>query len=152
MGGQRCGVLHSSPMLYEVNDVHEAMSINNRILVLVSPFQQPRKHVWPIQIWKTMNTITLWHNRLCDATNIHLSYVLLEIWENLLVVVRGQYDNMHGSIETWTREGKSFFTYGKSFLYLQCQLKSLNGTIDFHWLFLEYQQISTPSTKFDIWS
>ena len=32
-------------MLYEANDVQEAMMVHNRILILVSPFQQPRKQV-----------------------------------------------------------------------------------------------------------
>ena len=37
------GVLHSSLMLYEANDVQEAMMVQNRRLILVSPFQQPSK-------------------------------------------------------------------------------------------------------------
>ena len=32
-------------MLYEADDVHEAMMVHNRILILVSLFPQPRKHV-----------------------------------------------------------------------------------------------------------
>ena len=134
------------------------MTIHNRRLILVSPFQQPQKQVRSIQIWRTITTITLWAlwkcrcTRLYDAAYIHLSDVLLEIWENLLEVVRGQYDNMHGSPKTVNKRRKSFFTYGKSCPYLQCQLKSLNGTIDFRGLSLEHQQIPTPSTKFDIWS
>ena len=133
-------------------------AVHNRRLILVSPFQQPRMQMQPCQIWKTVTTITLWAlwkywcNRLYDAVDIHLSNVLFEIWENLLAIINGQYDNTQGSQILWTRKGKSFFTYGKSCPCLQCQLKSLNGTIDFHGLFLEYQQIPTPSTKFDIWS
>ena len=44
-GSAMWGVLHSSLMLYEANDVQEAMMVQNRILILVSPFQQPRKQV-----------------------------------------------------------------------------------------------------------
>ena len=77
--------------------------------------------------------------RLYDAVDIHLSYVLLEVWENLLVVFRGQYDNMHGSLETVNKRRKKLLHLWKKLgPYLQCQLKSLNGTIDFHGLFLEY--------------
>ena len=92
------GVLHSSLMLYEANDVQEAMMVQNRRLILVSPFQQPRKQVRSAQIWKTMTTITLWAlwkcrcNRRYDAIYQCLSDVLREIWENLVAVVRGQYD------------------------------------------------------------
>ena len=39
-------------------------------------------------------------------TFIKLSDVLLEIWENLLVVVRGQYDNMQGSLDTVNKRRK----------------------------------------------
>ena len=89
------GALHSSLMLYEANDVQEAMMVHNRILILVSPFQQPRKQVWSVQIWKTMTTITLWAlwkcrcNRRYDATYQCLLDVLHEIWENLVAIVRG---------------------------------------------------------------
>ena len=53
-----------------------------------------------------MTTITLWAlwkcrcNRRYDVIYQCLSDVLREIWENLVAVVRGQYDNMHGSPET----------------------------------------------------
>ena len=59
-----------------------------------------------------MTTITLWAlwkcrcNQLYDATNLGLSYVLLEIWEKLLAVVRGQYDNMDGSPENHNKRRK----------------------------------------------
>ena len=94
-GSAMWGVLHSILMLYEENDVHEAMAIHNRILILVSPFQQPRKQVRSVQIWKTVTSVTLWAlwkcrcNRLYDVANLRLLDVLLEIWENLLAVVRG---------------------------------------------------------------
>ena len=87
-GSMMWGVLHSNLMLYEANDVHEAMTIHNRILILVGPFRQPRKQVRSVQIWKIVTTLTLWAlwkyrcNRLYDMTDIHLSDVLLEIWEN----------------------------------------------------------------------
>ena len=106
------GVLHSSLMLYEANDVQEAMMVQNRRLILVSPFQQPRKQVRSAQIWKTMTTITLWAlwkcrcNRRYDAIYQCLSDVLREIWENLVAVVRGQYDNMQGSPETVNKRKK----------------------------------------------
>ena len=57
-----------------------------------------------------MTTVTLWAlwkcqcNRLYDAVDIRLSDVLLEIQENLLAVVRVQYDNMHGSPRDCERE------------------------------------------------
>ena len=79
------GVLHSSLMLYEANDVQEAMTVHNRRLILVSPFQQPRKRVGSVQVWKIVSTIMLWTlwicrcNRLYDATDQRLSNVLLEI-------------------------------------------------------------------------
>ena len=59
-----------------------------------------------------MTTITLWAlwkcrcNRLYHTADIHLSDVFLEIWENLLVVVRGQYDNMQGSLDTVNKRRK----------------------------------------------
>ena len=65
-----------------------------------------------VQIWKTVSTVmlrALWKcrcNRLYDAANIHLLDVLLEIWENLLAVVRGQYDDMHGSLESVNKRRK----------------------------------------------
>ena len=89
------GVLHSSLMLYEADDIHEAMMVHNRRLILVSPFQQPRKQVRSVQVWKTVTMVTLWAlwkcrcNRLYDVANLRLLDVLLEIWENLLAVVRG---------------------------------------------------------------
>ena len=78
------GVLHSSLMLCEANDVNEAMTIHNRRLIVVSPFQQPQKQVRSVQIWKTVSTITLWVlwkyqcNRLYDGVDIDLSDVLFE--------------------------------------------------------------------------
>ena len=88
------------------------MIVHNRILILVSPFQQPGKQVRSIQVWKTMTMVMLWAlwkcrcNRLNDATDLHLSDVLVEIWENLLTVVHGQYDNMHGSLENVNKRRK----------------------------------------------
>ena len=94
-GSAMWGVLHSSLMLYEADDIHEAMMVHNRRLILVSPFQQPRKQVRSVQVWKTVTMVTLWAlwkcrcNRLYDVANLRLLDVLLEIWENLLAVVRG---------------------------------------------------------------
>ena len=47
-------------MLYEANDVHEAMTVHNRILISVNQFWQPRKQVRSVQIWKTVTTVMLW--------------------------------------------------------------------------------------------
>ena len=99
------GILHSSLMLYEADDVQEAMTVHNRRLISVTPFQQPRKQMRSVQIWKTVTTITLWVlwkcrcSRLYDAAKFGIPEVLFEIWETLLTVVRGQYDNMSGSPE-----------------------------------------------------
>ena len=92
-------------MLYEADDFHEARMVQHGRLILVSPFQQPRKHVWYVHVRKIVSTVMLWVlwkcrcSRLYDATNRGPSYVLLEIWETLLTVVRGQDDNMYGSPE-----------------------------------------------------
>ena len=65
-----------------------------------------------VQILKTVSTIILWVlwkyrcNRLYDGVDIHLSDVLFELWENLLAVVRGQYDNMQGSPDTVNKKRK----------------------------------------------
>ena len=48
------GVLHSSLMLYEADDAPEAMTV--RHLIIVSPFQQPRKQMHVAHV----STITLW--------------------------------------------------------------------------------------------
>ena len=66
---------------------------------------------WKMQR-KTMTTITLWALWKCrcnwryDAIYQCLSDVLREIWENLVAVVRGQYDNMQGSPETVNKRKK----------------------------------------------
>ena len=92
----------------------------NRRLILVNPFQQPQKHVRSAQIWKTMTTIMLWAlwkcrcNWLYDVADLRLSNVLLEIWENLLTVVHGQYDNMHGSPRTMNRTRKKLLHLWKN--------------------------------------
>ena len=51
------GVLHSSLMLYEANDVHEAMMVHNRRLISVSLLQQPRKQVRSVRVWKTLTMV-----------------------------------------------------------------------------------------------
>ena len=43
------GVLHSSLLLYEADDAPEAMTVINRHLIIVSPFQQPRKQMHATQ-------------------------------------------------------------------------------------------------------
>ena len=74
----------------------------------MDPFQQ----VGSAPVWKTVITITLWAlwkcrcNRLYDVTDQRLSDVLLEIWENLLALVHGQYNNMRGSPETVNKRRK----------------------------------------------
>ena len=76
------------------------------------PHQLPRKQVGSVEVWKPVTNVMLWAfwkcqcSRLYDAAYIHLSDVLLEIWENLLVVVRGQYDNMWGSPKTVNKRRK----------------------------------------------
>ena len=52
-------------------------------------------------------------NQLYDAANIHLSYVLLEIWENLLAIIRGQYDNIHCSLEPVNKRRKNLLPLWK---------------------------------------
>ena len=42
-------------MLYEVGDIHEAMTIHNRRLILVSLFQQPREQMQSAHIWKPLD-------------------------------------------------------------------------------------------------
>ena len=123
-GDQQCGECYiPNLMLYEANDVQEAMMVQNRRLILVNPFQQPRKQVQSAQIWKTMTTIMLWAlwkcrcNRLYDATDQRLLAVfLLEIWENLMAIVCDQYDNMQGSIETVNKRRKKLIHLWKTLL------------------------------------
>ena len=81
-------------------------------LISISLFQQPQKQVRSVEVWKTVTTVTLWvlwkcrRSRLYDATNLGPSDVLLEIWEKLLAVVCGQYDNIHGSLENVNKRRK----------------------------------------------
>ena len=85
-GAEMWGVLHSNLILYEADDVHEAMMIHYRRLISISLSHQPRKQVRFVHVWKTLPTVTLWalwkcrYNRLYDAANLGLSDVLLEIW------------------------------------------------------------------------
>ena len=94
------GVLHSSLLLHEADDALEAKTVINRHLISVSPFQQPRKQMHATQVWKTVSTARLWTlwkyqcKRRYDSIAPLLSDILLELWDNLLAVVRGQYDNM----------------------------------------------------------
>ena len=107
----------------------------NRRLILVNPFQQPQKHVRSAQIWKTMTTIMLWALWKCrcnwryNAIYQCLSDVLREIWENLVAVVRGQYENMQGSPETVNKRKKKLLHLWKKLPLSMSQLKGLNGTI-----------------------
>ena len=84
------GVLHSSLLLYEVDDAPEATTVINRHLIIVSPFQQPRKQMRATHVWKIVSTITLWilwmyHcKRRYDSIIPLLSYILLELWKSLL--------------------------------------------------------------------
>ena len=52
-------LLHSSLLLYEVDDALEAMAVINKHLIIVSPFQQPRKRMCAAHVWKTLPTIYL---------------------------------------------------------------------------------------------
>ena len=86
--------------MYEADDAIEAKTIANRHLISVCPFQQPRKQMRAAQVWKTVSTVTLWTlwkyqcKRRYDSITPLLSDILLELWDNLLAIVRGQYDNM----------------------------------------------------------
>ena len=53
------GVLHSSLLLYETDDATEAMTVINRHLIIVSPFQQPHKEMRATHVWKILSTVTL---------------------------------------------------------------------------------------------
>ena len=106
------GVLHSSLLLYEADDALEAKTVINRHLISVSLFQQPRKQMCVAHVWKTVSTITLWTlwkyrcKRRYDSIIPLLSDILPELWESLLAVVRGQYDNMSGSSEVVLKKRK----------------------------------------------
>ena len=99
------GVLHSNILLYRADDAPEAITIIDRHLIYVSLSQQPRKPMRAIHLWKTISMVTLWilwkyHcKRRYDSIIPLLLDILQELWENLLAVVRGQYDNMSGSLE-----------------------------------------------------
>ena len=53
-------------------------------------------------------------SRLYDATNLGPLDVLVEIWEKLLIVVHGQYDNVYGSPENVHKKMTKLLTYGGS--------------------------------------
>ena len=99
------GVLHFSHLLYEAYDAPEAMTVINRHLITISPFQQPRKQVRATHVWKIVSTITLWIlwkyrcKRRYNSIIPLLSHILSELWGSLLAVVLGQYDNMPDSSE-----------------------------------------------------
>ena len=86
--------------------------VNNRHLISSLPFQQPPKQVQAAHIWRTISTTTLWTlwktscRRLYDLATIVLLDVLSEIWDNLLAIVRGQYDTMHGSSKNINKRRK----------------------------------------------
>mgnify|MGYP006997893081 CR=1 FL=1 len=157
------GVLHSSLMLYEANNVVcVTMMVHNRRLILANPFQQLRKQVWSVQVWKTMTTITLWAlwkcrcNRLYDAADQRLSNVLLEIWENLPTIVHDQYDNMRGSPKIVNKRRKML-------LHLWKKLPMFTESTQWHyqlpwtlsWILVNHgrmqQQTPTPFTKSYLW-
>ena len=136
--------------------------VHNRRLILVSPFPQPWKQVWSAQVWKTMTTITLWAlwcNRLYDVVDQCLLDVLLEIWENLLVVVHNQYDNMQGSPEIVNKRRKKLLHLWKK---LPLFTESTQGP-QWHyqlpwtlsWIPVNHgrmqQQTPTPFTKSYLW-
>ena len=131
-------------MGYEANNVQEAITVRNRILILVSSFQQPRKQVWSIQIWKTVTTITLWAlwkcwcNQRYDATYQCLSDVLREIWENLLAVVRGQYNNMQGSLAIVNKRKKKLLHLWKKLPLFTESSQGPQWNYQLPWTFLEY--------------
>ena len=54
------GVLHSNLLLYEADDAPEAMTVINKHLIIVSPFQQTLKQMCASHVWKNVSTVTLW--------------------------------------------------------------------------------------------
>ena len=49
-----------SLFLYEVYDAPKAMTVINKHLSSVFPFQQPRKQMRATHVWKTISMVTLW--------------------------------------------------------------------------------------------
>ena len=90
----------------------EAMTVINRHLISVSPFQQPGKQMCATHVWKTVSKVTLWilwkyrSKRRYDSIISLLSDILPELWESLLDIVRGKYDNMSGSSEVVLKKRK----------------------------------------------
>ena len=90
----------------------EAMTVINRHLISVSPFQQPGKQMCATHVWKTVSKVTLWIlwkyrcKRRYDSIISLLSDILPELWESLLDIVRGKYDNMSGSSEVVLKKRK----------------------------------------------
>ena len=72
------GVLHSSLMCYEVGDIHEAMTIHNRRLILVRLFQQPREQMQSAHIWKPLDGthhLNIHNEKPLDGTHLgHIDY------------------------------------------------------------------------------
>ena len=123
------GVLHSSLLLYEADDTPEATTVINKHLSFVSPFQQPRKQMHATHVWKAICTVTLWilwkyrcKRRYNYSIIPLLSDILSELWESLLAVVCGQYDNMLGSSEVVLKKRKKI-------LQLWRMLPSVHGLL-----------------------
>ena len=75
-------------------------------------FGDKSKQMRAAHVWKIVSTITLWIlwkyrcKRLYDSISPLLSDILPELWGSLLVVVRGQYDNMSSSSEIVLKKRK----------------------------------------------
>ena len=54
------GFIHSSLLFYEADDAPMAMTIINKHLITISPFQQPRNQMRVAHVWKIVSTVTLW--------------------------------------------------------------------------------------------
>ena len=98
-------------------------------LISVSPFQQPRKQMHATHVWKAICAVTLWIlwkyrcKRWYNYSIIPLlSDILSELWESLLAVVCGQYDNMLGSSEVVLKKRKKI-------LQLWRMLPSVHGLL-----------------------
>ena len=93
-------LLHSSLLLYEVDDALEAMAVINKHLIIVSPFQQPRKQMHAAHVWKIVSIVTLWilwkycRKRLYESIIPPLRYIVGNMEELI-----GGCDNMLGSSE-----------------------------------------------------
>ena len=131
-------VLHSNLMLYEAHDVHEAMMVHKQKIDISQSVSTTSKAgvICPcMENSDYGNVMSIWKcrcNRLYDAEiQVSLMYYSRygrNCWQQSMVsmIICMVLQKM------LIREGRSFFTYGESCPSLQCQIKGLNGTIEFH--------------------